>query len=90
VRVPKYLRHKIKYARVILNGREIHLGLYGSPESRRPTSGLFPSGSSPAVKPSEPNVWRPSSGIRRRMETTARSPLPSWQYDISNLLVVII
>jgi hypothetical protein len=34
VRVPKYLRHKIKYARVILNGREIHLGLYGSPESK--------------------------------------------------------
>jgi len=34
VRVPKYLRHKDKYARVILNGREIHLGLYGSPESK--------------------------------------------------------
>ena len=34
MRVPKYLRHKVKYARVILNGREIHLGLYGSPESK--------------------------------------------------------
>lgn len=34
MKVPKYLRHKQNYARVILNGREIHLGLYGSPESR--------------------------------------------------------
>jgi integrase len=34
VRVPKYLRHKKIYARVILGGREIHLGLYGSPESK--------------------------------------------------------
>jgi hypothetical protein len=34
MRVPSYLRHKDKYARVILNGREIHLGLYGSPESK--------------------------------------------------------
>ena len=34
MRVPKYLRHKSKYARVILNGREVHLGLYGSPESK--------------------------------------------------------
>lgn len=34
VRVPKYRRHKKIYARVVLNGREIHLGLYGSPESK--------------------------------------------------------
>jgi len=34
VKVPKYRRHKQNYARVILNGREIHLGVYGSPESR--------------------------------------------------------
>ena len=34
MRVPKYLRHKKNYARVILNGREVHLGLYGSPESK--------------------------------------------------------
>lgn len=34
MRVPRYLRHKRKYARVILNGREIHLGAYGSPESK--------------------------------------------------------
>ena len=34
VKVPKYLKHKENYARVILNGREIHLGVYGSPESR--------------------------------------------------------
>jgi hypothetical protein len=33
VKVPKYLKHKEVYARVILNGREIHLGVYGSPES---------------------------------------------------------
>ena len=33
VKVPKYRRHKKIYARVVLNGREIHLGLYGSPES---------------------------------------------------------
>ena len=33
VKVPKYLKHKNVYARVILNGREIHLGLYGTPES---------------------------------------------------------
>ncbi len=34
VMVPKYRRHKKIYARVVLNRREIHLGLYGSPESR--------------------------------------------------------
>ena len=34
MRVPKYLRHKKNYARVILNGREVHLGVYGSPESK--------------------------------------------------------
>lgn len=34
VKVPKYRRHKKIYARVVLNGREIHLGLYGSPESK--------------------------------------------------------
>ncbi|RLT09249.1 MAG: hypothetical protein DWI24_10025 [Planctomycetota bacterium] len=33
VKVPKYLKHKEVYARVTLNGREIHLGVYGSPES---------------------------------------------------------
>jgi integrase len=32
--LPQYLRHKGKYARVIFNGREVHLGLYDSPESR--------------------------------------------------------
>jgi integrase len=34
VKVPKYRRHKKIYARVVLNGREIHLGPYGSPESK--------------------------------------------------------
>lgn len=34
VKVPKYRRHKKKYARVVLNGREVHLGVYGTPESR--------------------------------------------------------
>lgn len=34
VKVPKYRRHKKIYARVVLNGREIHLGRYGSPESK--------------------------------------------------------
>ncbi|MEI7920605.1 MAG: hypothetical protein WCJ40_01720 [Planctomycetota bacterium] len=33
VKVPKSLKHKEVYARFILNGREIHLGVYGSPES---------------------------------------------------------
>jgi len=32
--LPQYLRHKVKYARVILNGHEVHLGLYDSPVSR--------------------------------------------------------
>ena len=34
MKVPKYRRHKKIYARVVLNGREIHLGPYGSPESK--------------------------------------------------------
>ena len=34
MKVPKYRRHKKNYARVVLNGREIHLGVYGSPESK--------------------------------------------------------
>ena len=34
VRVPKYRRHKKIYARVVLNGREVYLGLYGTPESK--------------------------------------------------------
>jgi integrase len=34
VKVPKYRRHKKNYARVVLNGREVHLGVYGSPESK--------------------------------------------------------
>lgn len=34
MKVPKYRRHKKIYARVVLNGREIHLGLYGSAESK--------------------------------------------------------
>ncbi len=33
VRVPKYRRHKKIYARVVLGGREVYLGLYGTPES---------------------------------------------------------
>lgn len=32
MRVPKCLRHKKRYARVILNGKEVHLGTYGSPD----------------------------------------------------------
>ncbi|MBI1321674.1 hypothetical protein GC170_00585 [bacterium] len=34
MKFPKYRRHKKIYARVVLNGREIHLGLYDSPESK--------------------------------------------------------
>ncbi len=34
MKVPKYRRHKKIYARVVLSGREIYLGLYGSPESK--------------------------------------------------------
>ncbi len=32
--LPQYLCYKVNYARVILNGREVHLGSYDNPESR--------------------------------------------------------
>lgn len=34
-RVPKYRRHASGQARVTIDGRDVYLGLYGSPESRR-------------------------------------------------------
>jgi len=34
VKIPKYRRHKKIYARVVLSGREIYLGIYGSSESK--------------------------------------------------------
>ncbi|MFM7591482.1 MAG: hypothetical protein ACKO85_06765, partial [Isosphaeraceae bacterium] len=34
VKVPKYRRHKKNYARVLLNDRKVHHGVYGSTESK--------------------------------------------------------